>query len=90
MSTKLTSMSLEIVVWLDSRSDDGWTDEDSLEMRVAKITTVGHVAKETEDVLCIASSWDDQTGQLSGIMYILKRCICSRRELARIVPPDKD
>ena len=71
-------MALEIVDWLDSRSDDGWTEQDSLDMRVAKITTLGHVAQETDDVLCIASSRDEHTGQLSGMMFIPKQCILMR------------
>lgn len=75
-------MPLEIVDWLDSRSDDGWTEQDSLDMRVAKITTLGHVVQETEDVLCIASSRDDHTGQLSGIIYIPKQCVLMRGTLS--------
>ena len=77
-------MTLEIVDWVDSRSDDGWTEKDSLEMRVAKITTVGHVAQETDEVLCIASSLDEHTGQLSGIMYIPKQCIRARHVVEQI------
>lgn len=71
-------MNYEEVTWLDSRSDDGWTEQESLDMQVAKITTVGHVAKETAEVLCIASSMDEHTGQASGIMFIPKQCIISR------------
>lgn len=74
-------MKLVVVDWLDSRSDDGWTEQDSLEMRVAEITTVGQVAKETEDVLCVASSVDAATGQLSGIMFIPKCCIVKRWDM---------
>ena len=75
-------MPLEIVDWLDSRSDDGWIEQDNLDMRVAKITTLGHVVQETADVLCIASSRDDHTGQLSGIMYIPQRCVLTRSILS--------
>lgn len=70
---------LEIVRWLDARSEDAWAEPESLDMRVAEIVTLGHVVRETDDVLCIASSKDGTTGQVSGIMFIPKRCVLSRR-----------
>ena len=80
------TMTLEIINWLDSRPDDGWTEKDGLDMRVSRITTLGHVARETDDVLCIASSRDKQTGQLSGIMYIPKCSILTRYA---VTPPQQ-
>jgi hypothetical protein len=71
----------EICCWLDARSDDGWTEQTDLDMRVAKITTLGFVVQETEEVLCIAASLDERTGQVSGIMYIPKQCVLSRRSI---------
>jgi hypothetical protein len=70
-----------VVNWVDARSDDGWTEASEINMQTANITTLGHLVQETEYVLCIASSRDARTGQLSGIMYIPKVCILSRRTI---------
>ena len=46
------------IYWLDARSEDGWIEQADLDMRVAKITTIGYIVGETKDVLCVASSRD--------------------------------
>ena len=70
------------VQWVDARSEDGWTEDSELDMRPAIITTLGHFVREDIAVLCIASSRDARTGQLSGIMFIPKVCILSREDVA--------
>lgn len=70
-----------IVTWVDARTDDGWTSPEDLDHRLAMITTLGFLVRETDDVLCVASSRDKRTGQLSGIMYIPVVCILERREI---------
>ncbi len=67
------------VCWLDARSDDGWTEQADLDMRVARITTLGHLVQETTEVLCVAGSKDERTGQLSGVMFIPQVCVLSRQ-----------
>ena len=69
------------VRWVDARSQDGWTEQRDVESRVARITTLGHCVKETDEVLCVAASVDDVTGQVSGIMFIPKQCILSRVDI---------
>ncbi len=69
----------ECVEWVDSRSHDDWTTVANIEMKVATITTLGHLVNETPDVLCIASTRDARTDQYSCLMFIPKRCILSRR-----------
>lgn len=71
----------QCVVWVDARSDDGWTLRADLDMRLATITTLGRIIIETSEVLCVASSRDERTGQLSGIMYIPKTAIVKRTKL---------
>ncbi len=71
-----------IVKWIDARSEDGWTEE--LDMQPATITTLGHLAEETDDMLCIASSRDARTGQLSGIMYIPKVCVLDCYDISEV------
>ncbi len=71
-------MKVAVVNWIDSRSDDGWVERKYLEMRPAEITTIGLIACETKDVLCVALSKDKASGQLSGLIYIPQRCITSR------------
>lgn len=67
-----------VIEWLDARSEDGWSEEKDLDMHVAKVTSMGHLVQETEDVLCVAASVDARTGQLSGIMFIPQVCILKR------------
>ncbi len=74
-------MKQEIVCWQDARSDDGWVEPESLDMHLAKITTLGHIVKDTKHILCIASSVDARTGQLSGVMFIPQQCVLWRQEI---------
>ena len=80
-------MELELlrVEWVDARSEDGWTEQKDVEPRLARISTLGYCVKETDEVLCLAASLDDLTGQVSGLMFIPKQCIVARRRL-----PDPD
>lgn len=68
----------EQILWVDARSDDGWTALDDLDVRLASIATVGRVVSETDDVIVVASSEDSRTRQLSAIVYIPKACIVKR------------
>lgn len=67
------------VQWVDARTDDGWTEECDLDHRLAEITTLGHLIREEDGVLCMAASRDKHTGQLSGIVYIPLVCVIARR-----------
>lgn len=69
------------VRWVDARSEDGWTEQRDVEPQGARIRTLGHCVKETDEVLCVAASVDDVTGQVSGIMFIPKQCILSRVDI---------
>lgn len=80
LTRKALTAELEIIWWVDSRSDDGWTSREDLDIRAAQITTVGFVIEETDDVLCLANSKCAHTNQLSGIMFIPKACIRKRRD----------
>jgi hypothetical protein len=72
------------ICWVDARSDDGWTERKDLDIRLAEITTVGMIVEENEHVLCVASSLDKVTGQLSGIMFIPKKCVTCRSIIWRV------
>lgn len=63
------------IVWRDSRSEDSWTDPKDLDMRSSLITTLGHLVSEDDELICVASSVDDKTGQLSGILFIPRACV---------------
>lgn len=73
------SIKIELIYWLDARSEDAWTDK--INMEVCIIRTVGFVIEETEDVLCVVSSIDNFTGQYAGILYIPKVAITSRKQM---------
>ncbi len=70
------------VVWDDARSEDGWVEQEGIELRLAHITTLGWLVQENDAMVCVASSKDEFTGQVSGLMYIPKQCITSIEELA--------
>lgn len=68
-----------LIHWLDARSEDGWVERKELNMRTAQVTTLGHFVGETKDMLCLASSQDEKTGQITGVMLIPKVCILDRQ-----------
>ena len=72
------------VCWIDARSEDGWTTIDDLDYRPADIITVGQLVKETAELVCIAGSLDQRTGQVASIMYIPKVCITARGPIRRV------
>jgi hypothetical protein len=72
-----------VIRWLDARSEDGWTTEEDLDVRPATITTLGHLVQETDEVLCVAGSKDEITGQLSGIMFIPRVSVLTRRDIEK-------
>ncbi len=71
----------ERVHWVDARSHDGWDRLDKRKAKVSQIETLGHIAKETNKVLCIASSWDATTGCFGGAMSIPKIAITRREKI---------
>ena len=84
----MTEKPLVFVRWKDARSDDGWCEQQGLEIRLAEITTVGHLICETDDVLCVASSFDAHTGQVSGIMFIPQVCVAVLAILEQTIEKD--
>ncbi len=69
------------VRWVDSRYQDGWIEQEDIEPKIAKISTLGYIVKETDEVLCIASSIHEASRQVSGTMCIPKVCIFSRKNV---------
>ncbi len=78
-----------LVEWVDSRSEDGWTEQECLDVRVAHITTLGCLVRETDDVLCVAATTDEVTGQVAGIMFIPKVCVVKMFEVTAAITPAK-
>ena len=66
------------VYWVDARSEEGWVEQKDVEPVLARITTLGFCVHETEEVLCVAGSVDDVTGQVSSLTFIPQQCIRSR------------
>lgn len=85
-----TEAVVECVVWIDSRSQDGWTEPGDIDMQVATITTVGYRVGETPDLLALAQSIDAYTSQCSGFLFIPKVCVVSRHEVMRATAPPLD
>jgi hypothetical protein len=69
--------------WLDARSEDGWIEQEELDICAAKITTIGYLIDETEEVVCIANSKEEKTSQLSGIIIIPKVCILTQQNIGK-------
>lgn len=76
------------VCWVDSRSEDAWTLPDDLKPKIDGVTTLGYLAKETEQVVSVASSVDLVTGQVCCVMHIPKVCILSMEDVPEMRPPD--
>ncbi len=75
------TIKIELVYWVDSRSHDKWTQKDEIDLEVSAIRTIGFIAAENENVLCVVSSIDESTDQVLGILCIPKVAIVSRKEV---------
>lgn len=71
----------QIVKWLDSMSMDGWTQPSKIKLKCSRVTTLGYVVKENDNVLCLAGGYDKTTGAYHGLMFIPKVAILSRKNL---------
>ena len=81
---------IELIEWIDPYSDDSaWTDLDSVEVDLPTVYTIGHVIKETDDVVVLAHSIgkkpNQDTDEVCGIMVLPKVVIKERRQLDVIV-----
>lgn len=66
------------VVWIDAVADSGWESKTKAEVHLC--TTVGYLVDETDEALCVASTWSiDQT---NARMHIPKAWIKNRKVLA--------
>lgn len=66
------------VVWIDAVADSGWESKTKAEVHLC--STVGYLIDETEEALCVASTWSiDQT---NARMHIPKAWIKNRKVLA--------
>lgn len=74
------------VRWVDSRSEDHWTEPDDVEPRASVITGTVHLVKETKRVVCVAAWVDSVTGQVCGVMHIPTECILSMEEISANEP----
>lgn len=69
------------VTWIDSRSYDRWTEEKDIDLSADKITTLGYLVKENDEVLCVAASKDKGSDSWAGIMIIPKVCVSTIQEI---------
>lgn len=76
-------MRKEHVTWVDSQSEDGWTEIDTLEPKAALCETVGFVVAETDEILCIASTVEESINQCCCIMHIPQHAIQSRKRVKK-------
>ena len=73
-----TSPKIIQVSWIDAVADVGW--EAKTKAEIHHCTTVGYLIDETDEALCLASTWSiDQT---NARMHIPKAWIKNRKVLA--------
>lgn len=73
---------IELIEWIDSFGiDDEWFDVDTRH-EPRSIMTVGYHVGETSDYVCIATTFDGESGTYSVAIAIYKPCIKSRTLLA--------
>lgn len=84
-------ISLELVVWVDACSDDGWSTIDhALAQEPAECVSVGIVLKETPQFLTLVGTFNvvhDEVNQAGAIWTIPISSIVSRTPL---VPQDSE
>jgi hypothetical protein len=59
---------------------DGWTHLNELKMKLAEITTIGFLVKETSFLFCVATSKYGKK-QFNGIIFIPKECVIWEEEI---------
>lgn len=75
---------IELIEWVDPYSDDSeWTSVDSIDIDLPTVYSIGHVIKETDDVVVLAHSMGRRpfkdTNEVCGIMILPKVVIKARR-----------
>ena len=78
---------VEIIEWFDPYSDDSeWQSVDKIKIDLAMVYSIGHVIKETDEVIVIAHSLgrtpSEKTNECCGMMIIPKKCIKKRRKIS--------
>lgn len=74
-------MNLTRIEWIDSYTLESWNEEDEIDLSEDLIITIGFMAKENDDFISIANSWDPYRKAFNCIMIIPKICIRSRDEI---------
>lgn len=67
------------VEWIDSQSQADWTKLNELDNELHMTISVGFLVKETDKHLCLALSWDKQTGSVNCWCDIPKVSIKKKR-----------
>jgi len=65
------------VTWLDHATTYGWVDED---LGPVKVTSIGHLVRETKKVLVLTTSLTEG-GRVLDPICILKSCVQKRKTL---------
>jgi hypothetical protein len=73
------------VEWLDSQTEVGWSEGEVEELSLT--ISVGIFIKETKDAIVIANSYDPETGENNGRIYIPLSAIKKIRTLCQIQTP---
>lgn len=79
-----------IIEWTDARTEEGWTEQDDIEPRLAHVTTIGFLVKETDEMLIVAGSVDAKTQQVFSLTFIPLQCVESRSVLADVMDEPKE
>lgn len=70
------------VEWIDSQTDSGWDSETMDELGTT--ISIGICIRETNDSLLLANSYDPETGDNNGRIYIPLCCIKKVRTLCQL------
>ena len=65
------------ISWIDAVADSGW--EEKVKAEIHHCLTVGFLVHETDEAICIASTWSDT--ETNARMHIPKAWIRNKKEL---------
>ena len=72
-------MQVEMIEWYDAGATNDWQFIDDIDCTYTITRTSGFVVKETENIIVVCATYDEETESVNACMYIPKSMIKKRQ-----------
>lgn len=69
------SRPIHIIRWRDNFHRTRWHDAEDLDLEPPEITSIGYLARETEEVVALSTTIEEPDGAANHTQMILRDCI---------------